>query len=180
MDKVSTKLVVTAICAVIFCISAVSQAAFINSATVYKTVHKDGTVTYSDQPSPDAVAVELDVPTSTIQSNVRPTPPSQPQMNSRSKVSYKVNILSPEPDATIRNNVGELSIGASLEPKIGGFFQLHINDEIHESATGMFRLSNMNRGTYQYSVKFIDNTGKLIASSDVRNVYLHQASALIK
>jgi hypothetical protein len=179
MYKASTKLVVSAICAAIFCISAISHAAFINSGTVYKTVHKDGTVTYSDQPSPGAVAVEFDVPTSTIQSNVRPSP-TQPQINSTPKVNYKVLILSPEPDATIRNNVGELSIGASLEPKVGGFFQLHINDEIHESATGMFRLSSMNRGTYQYSVKFIDNTGKLIASSDTRNVYLHQASALIK
>ena len=178
MYKVSTKLVILAICSVIFCVSAISQAAYINSVTVYKTVHKDGTVTYSDQASPDAVAEELDVPISTIQSNARPAP-SQPQMTSTPKVSYKVNILSPAPEATIRNNVGDLSIGAALEPKVAGFFQLHINGEIHESATGMFRLSNMNRGTYQYSVKFIDNTGKLIASSDVRNVYLHQASALI-
>lgn len=178
MYQVSTKLVVSAICAVIFCLSAISHAAYVSSGTVYKTVHKDGTVTYSDQPSVDAVAVELDVPTSTIQSNVQAIQ-SQPQMTATPKVNYKLNILSPGPDATIRNNVGELSIGVALEPRVGGFFQLHINDEIHESATGMFRLSNMNRGTYQYTVKFIDNSGKLIASSDTRNVYLHQASALI-
>jgi len=37
----------------------------------------------------------------------------------------------------------------------------------------------MERGAYEYSVKFINNSGKLIASSEARRVYLHQASALI-
>lgn len=178
MGKVSTKFVVLVMCTVVFCMSAISQAAFMTSGTVYKTVHKDGTVTYSDQPSPGAVEVVLNVPTSTIESKAQPSS-TQPQMTTSKKVNYKVTILSPQPEATIRNNVGEVSIGATIEPKIGGFFQLHINEEVHESATGMFRLSNMNRGAYQYSVKFIDNSGKVIASSDIRNVYLHQASGLI-
>jgi hypothetical protein len=155
-----------------------SQAAFMSSGKIYKTVHADGTVTYSDQASSNATEVQLDVPTSTFQSTVIPSSPA-PQINQKETVNYIVTILSPQKEATIRSNSGELSIAASLEPKAGGFFQLHINDNVHESATGMFRLENMNRGAYQYSVKFIDNSGKVIASSESRNVYLHQASALI-
>lgn len=178
MYKVSTKIIFMAVCAVVFCMTAATQAALMTSGTVYKTVHEDGTITYSDQASPDAVEVVLNVPTSTITSKMQ-TPTIQTQQPTSQKINHKVSILSPQPEATIRNNVGEISIGATIEPKAAGFFQLHINEEVHESATGMFRLKDMNRGTYQYSVKFIDNSGKVIASSDIRNVYLHQASALI-
>jgi len=178
MSNVKPKAIVKAICTLVLCISTISYAALINSGVVYKTVHEDGTITYSDQASPGAVKVVLDVPTSTIKSNVQPT--NMPvQTTTKQKVNYVVSILSPQQEATIRNNLGEISIGASIEPKVGGFFQLHINAQVHESATGMFRLDNMDRGTYQYSVKFIDNSGKVIASSEERKLYLHQASALI-
>jgi hypothetical protein len=109
---------------------------------------------------------------------VSPTKP-QPQVTQKQNIAYAITILSPQPEATIRNNLGEISIGASIEPRVGGFFQLHINDQVHESATGMFKLNNMERGSYKYSVKFINNSGKVIASSASRNVFLHQASALI-
>ena len=178
MRKVNTKVVVMAICTFLFCISAISQAAFMSPGTVYKTVHKDGTITYSDQASPNAIEVVLDVPTSTIQSKMQ-LPNAEPLVSTKQKVMYEVNILSPQPEATIRNNVGEILIGATIAPKVGGFFQLHINEQVHESATGMFKLDNMQRGAYEYSIKFIDNSGKVIASSELRKLYLHKASALI-
>lgn len=174
----NNKVVTTAILAVVLSVSALTQATYLNSGTLYKTVHKDGTVTFSDQPSPGAIEVQLDVPTSTIQS----TPPVnniQTSSNKAQNLEYTVSILNPKPEATIRNNMGELSIGATIEPATGGFFQLQINSEIHESATGIFKLYNMNRGTYEYTVKFINNSGKVIASSEPRKLYLHQASALM-
>jgi hypothetical protein len=176
--KLSSSIRAVAIIALFLCLAGTSQATFVANKKVYKTVHEDGTITYSDQESVNAVEVELRVPTSTFQSQHTPSPPHM-QSKPKQRVAYIVSILSPEKEATIRNNAGELSIGAAIEPKVGGFFQLHINGQIHESATGMFRLTNMERGAYQYTVKFIDNSGKLIASSESRNVYLHQASALI-
>jgi phosphoribosylformylglycinamidine (FGAM) synthase PurS component len=145
---------------------------------VYKTIHSDGTVTISDKASSDAEAIVLSAPTSTFESNV---PALKPLLQTTQKLSvnYKLSILSPQNDATIRSNIGELSIGASIDPRIGGFYQLHINGKAHESAAGMFTLRDMERGAYEYSVKFINNSGKLIASSEAKRVYLHQASALI-
>lgn len=148
------------------------------SNKVFKTVHKDGSVTYSDQETPGSIEVVLNVPTSTFEARAIQPPPVL-QRTQKEKITHTVTILSPQPEATVRSNSGEISIGASIEPKVGGFFQLHINEQIHESATGMFRLTNMERGAYKYTVKFIDNSGKLIASSESRNLYLHQASALI-
>jgi hypothetical protein len=161
-----------------FFMSSVSQAVLVFNGKVYKTIHTDGSVTYSDQASPGATEVVLSVPTSTFESSAKTTAPTM-QRKQKPQINHSVNILSPQAEETIRSNAGEISIHATIEPKLGGFFQLHINDQIHESATGMFRLTNMDRGTYQYIVKFIDNTGKVIASSESRNVYLHQASALI-
>lgn len=148
--------------------------------TIYKTVHKDGTITYSDQASPDAIEVTLNVNTNTMQSiaAAQITPQTQSQMQVKQK-SYKLNILSPEIDATVRNNAGNLSIAASLEPSLAGFYQLHINSQTIDSSTGVFKLENMDRGTYQYQVKFIGNSGKVIASSELRSLHLHRASILI-
>lgn len=152
--------------------------AFASTAKIYKTVHADGSITYSDQASSNAVEVQLDVNSMTIQSRVSSTPPL-PQNRVKPKPRHVVSILSPAPDATIRNNAGNINIAASLEPKLAGLFELSINGQTYESMTGVFTLTQMDRGSYQYSVSFIDNSGKLIASSDVLTLHLHKASALI-
>jgi hypothetical protein len=156
----------------------VSRSANSLNQQVYKTIHSDGTLTYSDKASKDAEAIVLSAPTSTFESNV---PALKPLLQTAQKlgVNYKLSILSPQNDATIRSNIGELFISASIEPRVGGFYQMHINGKVHQSGAGMFALRDMERGAYEYSVKFINNSGKLIASSEVRKVYLHQASALI-
>lgn len=165
----------TVFCAALMCVLMLLQTV---NAQIYKTVNSDGSVTYSDKPSNNGEEVIINTPTSTFESTT-PALLKPPQVFTQPKVQYRVDILSPQQDATIRNNVGELSIGAAIEPRIGGFFQLLINGQVHESATGMFRLTNMERGAYTYSIKFINNSGKVIASSESRNVFLHQASALI-
>ncbi len=163
---------------VIMSIAALSVAAFDENAKVYKIVHKDGSVSYSDQGVPEAEEMTLNVPMSTMQSGNQKIA-TQPHVTIKQKTNYQVSIVSPQADATIRSNQGELSIVSSIEPKINGLFQLTINDQIIESATGVFQLEDMHRGAYQYSVKFIDNSGKVLATTQTRNLYLHQASALI-
>lgn len=150
---------------------------FAQNTTIYKTTHKDGTVTYSDQPSPGAVQVSLDVNTNTMQSNA-PKMVILPQVTQK-KREYQLNIVSPENDATVRNNMGNIDIAASLQPSHAGLFQLTINGQKLQSPTGVFKLENMDRGSYQYQVEFIGNSGKVIASSETRSLHLHRASALI-
>ncbi len=146
-------------------------------AQIYKTEHQDGSVTYSDVPSEGAIRIELDVNVTTIQSSPASAP--IPVITTKSTTQLTLTILSPENNATVRNNMGNIAIAASLEPIVGGTFHLHINDQIHQSATGVFTLSNMDRGAYQYHIKFINNSGKVIALSESRTLYLHRASAQI-
>jgi len=161
---------------ILFLASLCAFYSFAQNTTIYKTVHKDGTVTYSDQPSPGAVEVSLDVNTNTMQSNA-PKILIQPQVTQKSE--YQLDIVSPENDATVRNNMGNIDIAASLQPTHAGLFQLTINGQTLQSPTGVFKLENMDRGSYQYQVEFIGNSGKVIASSETRSLHLHRASALI-
>lgn len=144
---------------------------------IYKTVHADGTISYSDQPSEGAIEVELHSTGTTIQS----TTPALPSISPipANQVKYSVSIVSPLPDATFRNNTGTVSIAAQVEPASPGTFELSINNQIYTSSTGLFKVSDLDRGSYQYLVKYTDNSGKVIASSESRTLHLHKPSVLI-
>ncbi len=159
----------------LFCVCALAN---VNAQTIYKTVHADGTVTYSDLPTPGAIEVNIKTPTNTMKSNPN-TNILTPQINATPKVQYNLSVLSPADNATIRDNSGKVNIAAGIDPIANGVFQLNINGKTHESPNGVFSLTDMNRGAYEYSISFIDTSGKVIASTPSRNLYLHQASALI-
>lgn len=148
------------------------------SGVIYKTVNADGSVTYSDQPSEGAEIIQLNVPTNTMQSNPNSTAP-QALVQPKQATVHKLKVVSPQAEATIRSNTGEMSITATLDPASSGIYQLVINGKVHESPNGVFRLTEIYRGAYQYTIKFIDNSGKVIALTEPRNFYMHQASVLI-
>ncbi|MCW8091727.1 DUF4124 domain-containing protein [Alteromonas sp. ASW11-130] len=150
--------------------------------TLYKVVQEDGTILYTDEPQQDAEKVELDettqnaVPTLTTQSGQKPTLKSMQKVRPRVQIS----ILSPAPEATIRNNQGHVLVKANATPNVSGRYQLWFDGEaVKTNQTGQFSLNNVNRGAHEYQVKFIDNKGKTLASSSLQTLYLHQASALI-
>ncbi len=148
------------------------------SKKIYKVVNEDGTITFSDRPLPGSEELEITVPTSNVRTNV-PTPPALNVYQKNDKTEYKIEILSPEKDATIRSNTGEVNIVASIKPNRAGLYQLSLNGQTVESPTGKFYIKKLPRGAYTYNINFLDNSGKVIASSETRNLYLHQASALI-
>ena len=146
---------------------------------VYKTVNKDGPVTYSDTPTAGAEELELSG-SSTIESvPVKPLPPlSSGQDNDG--VNYRLNIMTPAPDATLRNNNGDIRIATRIEPQAQGNYLLDFGGQQYSSTSGVFNLENIDRGTHTYTVLFTDNKGKVIASSEQRTLHLHQASVMIR
>lgn len=145
---------------------------------IYKKVNKDGTITFSDQPLPGAIEIVIQqqasiIPSASVQNSALPTPTVKVK-----EKEYSLIVVSPENEATIRNNAGEFSIRAKLQPDLGGLYLLEINGTQYESPTGVFTLENMDRGEYQYKVSFADNSGKVIALSESRRLFLHRASVL--
>lgn len=145
---------------------------------IYKIVNKDGTVSFSDLPTPGAEEVALNSSSTTMQFvpvQAQPVP-----IQTRPSPSFQLSILSPAADATIRDNNGNLKITAKIQPKAPGKYILDFAGQQHSSDSGVFTLKGINRGAHTYSLAFVNNTGKVIASSDERTLYLHQASVLIR
>lgn len=150
----------------------------IAQTTVYKTVNEDGTVTFSDTPTSGAQELTL-TGSSTIESMpVTPLPAVQTQ--STDQVNYRLNVLSPTQDATLRNNNGDIRIAARISPETQGTYLLDFGGQQYDSTSGVFTLNNIDRGTHSYKVLFTDNKGKVIASSEERTLHLHQASVMIR
>lgn len=154
--------------------------AAVNAAKLYKVVNPDGTITYTDQPVPGAEPVDLAGVNSAVVPSMRPATPPVSKKKERKTPEYKLGIVSPADGETIRNNLGELTIVARMEPQTGGTYQLLMNGVPYASQDNpVFALEGVNRGEYQYQVQFLNNSGKVLASSEQRVLYLHQSSALI-
>ena len=150
------------------------------ATTLYKVVAEDGTVTYTDKPVPGAVAVKLGRP------NIAQLPAVKTQQNTVSKptvVAYPDYILtmqSPANGETIRNSLGLVNVSATLSPGGAGSFQLFMDGQLVETnSSPNFQLQNVDRGEHRLQIKFLHNSGKILASTDEHIVYVHRTSALI-
>ena len=156
-----------------------------NSAPLYKIVNKDGSVTYTDVYQPNAQEVDLTATNSAVM-------PSMPaSSNQKKKVVKQYPVLklafnSPENEQTIRSNSGNLTVSATLSAASNsiampsGEFQLMIDGKLVQSkSVPSFSVKNLDRGEHNVQIKLIHQTGKILASTEIRVFYLKQASRLI-
>jgi hypothetical protein len=157
------------------------------SVVVYKKVNEDGSVTYSDVPSDGAKQLVLTQHNTAVMPSSQTSPASNKQLKlpaptKRSIIvkSYSIRILSPTPGQTIRSNNGVLDIETKLAPEVAGRYELLLNDTLHTSqGSPKFHLENISRGEHRFQVRFVDNSGKILALTPMQTVFLHRASALI-
>ena len=155
----------------------------LSAATLYKVVNKDGTVTYTDRPVEGAVEVSF----KGLNSAVMPAmaTPNRPQSQGvkrqeKALPEFQLVMLSPSEGETIRNNQGNLTVTAQLSPAGSGQFLLYIDDQLKDTqGLPKFSLTNLDRGERVIQVKFRHNSGKILASTPKRTIFLHKASALI-
>lgn len=150
--------------------------------TIYKVVNADGTITYTDTPSQDAEAFTLEKQTA---NQAQPLSPSTsitvPSNNSQDDTQYQLGIVSPEPDATIRNNAGDIVIKATPITHLNNAsYQLVFDGKtVETNRTGLFKLTNVDRGAHVYQIRLLNNTGKTLALTPQQTLFLHRASVLI-
>lgn len=153
-------------------------------ADIYRWVDSKGQVHYTDQPRTGAEKINL--PTAQTYS-----PPEQSKENEGNSTnnannneptapfSYKVvKIIQPQPQATLRNNQGMVSVAVELEPKLRKEDKIQlvldgkpIGDP--ESAT-IITLTNVLRGTHSVAVKVLSHDGTVINHSDPVTFYMHR------
>lgn len=156
-------------------------------STVYKQVQKDGSVIYTDVPQENAQPVEFSANTLNQAAALVSSSRVSNNSNSTNTLStthavnnqYKLEILEPVNEATLRSNAGNLKVVGKLTPMFPGNYELFINGKaVAQSTQANFQLHNIDRGTLEIQIRATDNKGKLIASSSTTRVYLHRASVL--
>ena len=157
----------------------------VGSTVVYKKTNQDGTVIYSDEPSEGAVLLDQAINNTVVMPSL--LPPKQPsyvsqdsKKTSSAEAVYSLKIISPAAEQTVRNNLGEVDVVASISPKASGIFQLMLNGELHlTKPSPVFHLQDLQRGEYSIQIRFVGKSGKILALTDMQIFYLHKASVFI-
>ena len=148
-------------------------------ATVYRWVDDTGKVHYSDEPQNNAEVVELNENTQNNITINTPTkiitaPTKQPPM------TYQISITSPREEATIRDNNGAFTVSVTVSPQLPRDVLLTLLVDgvitMPPQRSNEFQLTGINRGQHSIVVNAIAQSGKVLASSPPRKIFLHQAS----
>jgi hypothetical protein len=153
------------------------------AAEIYKWRDEQGRWHYGDEPRPGATRVDLppvqvyDAPQTAAQ------PPAPPQPANEPAVSYgRVEIISPGPEATVRNATGEVGVAVALEPGLRPSHRVRllmdgvpVTEPIGSTA---FTLSNVDRGAHTLQVEVLNGRGDVIARAGPQVFYMHRPSRL--
>nr|WP_220753334.1 DUF4124 domain-containing protein [uncultured Shewanella sp.] len=174
-----TSLITSLIISLILCSMAISN----SHATVYRWVDENGKVHYSDEPKGNAEEVELNQNT---QNNISVSLPAETESHAKptEAITYRVRIVNPTQEETIRNNQGNFTVVASAAPELpnGYLLALYIDDILYgqPQSGAIFNVTEVNRGEHNLVVKILTQNGKVLASSSARKIFLHQASIALK
>ena len=153
-----------------------------STAQVYRHVDENGNVSFTDQPPPNAEAVEIREP------NTSAPPPAIPRYSRPSRdrgdddeaYGYEVSITSPTNETIIPNGPGNFGVSATVSPGLEGTDQLQLllNGSPHGAPqTGTsWALTNIFRGEQKLSIAVINGDGEQLATSDTVIVYVYRPS----
>ena len=152
------------------------------AAPIYKTTDANGNVVYTDDPG-DRPATALELPELTIVPATPITGPTPGSTETRTvpEPAPNISLLEPEAEATVRSNTGDLEIVARVDRPLGDgdLFEALIDGTVRgRNAAGVFALTGIDRGAHSVSVRLVDETGEVRASSESHNFYLHRRSRL--
>ncbi len=143
-------------------------------AEIYRSVDEDGNVIYSDQELPNG---EL-IPTPTDNAVTMPRPEtSAPVEEEEEKPTgnyHSFSITSPEHNAVIRNNAGNITVTLSIDPPLkvgsGDYIRLYLDgEELRSKLTSSnTQLSNIARGTHTLRAELSNASGKTLKSASVQ------------
>jgi hypothetical protein len=154
-------------------------ASAVSAQTIYKIVTEDGRVIYSDKPSGNATPVEL------RKLNSVSLPPAKPRTRTpaatRPTVKYKLTFKQPTDQATVRNNNGIIRVTGAISPRANGTFHLLMDGKkVSSNTQPSFTLQNVDRGAHHLQINYLSGSGKVLASSESIEVFMHRTSIFIR
>ena len=137
------------------------------SADVYRSVDENGNIIYTDKPTPDAEKIRIDEIQTIENPDAEPFKYTPPKTDQTQTAVYSLSITSPENGAAIRSNNGDISISATVNPRLAAGHQLALYLDGSVASTGgpQFDLTNVDRGTHSAEVAIQDRNGNDIQRS---------------
>ncbi|WP_157698188.1 DUF4124 domain-containing protein [Legionella clemsonensis] len=146
-------------------------------AEIYQWVDSQGVTHFSDTSHESAKKIELPLISSfSSPSTVKPQKNTQ---QLQSSTLYEITIVQPKNEATIRNNLGELTVVVKINRQLEAketlilFCDGKIIRKTHKKWT--FQLKGVERGTHELLVKILDEKGKELTTSKSIVFFMHRA-----
>ncbi|NIP16311.1 MAG: DUF4124 domain-containing protein [Pseudomonadales bacterium] len=162
--------------------------------TIYKTIDEDGNVVFTDTPPradgpSETVTVSspnsFDPAEAGTEGSTRQLWIVDPDAEDETpgEVYAALTITSPEEDENIRENAGNVTVTVKLEPpnlQPGHRIRLLLDGSPTggTSTTGLFALTNVDRGTHSLKAEVVDEAGKLIYAGPASTFHLQRYSVL--
>ncbi|MGF6090946.1 DUF4124 domain-containing protein [Pseudomonas sp. 18173] len=153
------------------------------SAEVFTYVDPQGNRVFTDHPKPGNTRPVPLTKSNRIAANPAPATPLIAQGSPEVQVPFHydvLRILVPEPDATIRNNTGELIVSVTNEPGLqpGHRYRLLLDGEptAEPGLSPVFPLSNIDRGSHTLSVEILDEQGRIVERTASQPFHVQRTS----
>ncbi len=150
---------------------------------VYKVVRPDGTILFTDSPSPGDDAEQVDVrPLNTTPALASPTDAFDDSAAVEAEVGYsEFRITSPENDTSFWDTAGNVNVDLSLTPTLRAGDKIDLLLDGHSVGGGRstaITLSEMDRGTHNLQAVVKSSAGKVIARSNTVTFTVQRGSQL--
>ncbi|RYZ86782.1 MAG: DUF4124 domain-containing protein [Proteobacteria bacterium] len=153
------------------------------TAEVYKTVDKQGRVTYTDLPPSDTKAKVVELPVINTVPETKPTQSVSTSTPVAPDIVYQLTIVAPEDGTNLTPGDRNVDISVSVSPGLNNGLMLSyfLNDSLIERTTeSTITLTEPPRGEHQLTVEVTDEEGKSFGKSPAVTIVVLRPSLLQK
>jgi hypothetical protein len=136
-------------------------------------------ITYTDQADAEAEIIEIEsLTTYTPLASDFVTIDNNEDKEIETAIDYKIRIISPNEDESLRSNEGIVNVNVSILPELdlarGDQVTVSIDGEVigEPSTNTNFTLTNIDRGTHTLQLSVIDVKNRTLSSSDTISFHL--------
>lgn len=149
-------------------------------AGVYTYLDADGNRVFTDKPR-SANAQRIELAPANSASLPAPPPAAPPALPAALLPAYQLlRITLPEPDATIRDNDGNLLVTLESDPGLlaGHRYRLLLDGQVHgaPARSPVFTLDNLDRGTHQLAAEIVDAEGRIVERTPSQPFHLRRTT----
>lgn len=165
-------------------------------AAIYRTVDEEGNVVFTDvppRPGEPGQAVDIKQPNSfepsasgnriSLEDWARGQGDEDDERNPGEVRYSALRITSPANDEALRDNAGNVTVRAHLEPDLatGHALQLYLDGTLSQTGPDTtFQLSNVDRGTHSVELRVVDGSGATLINSQPAVFHLQRRSVILQ